>query len=90
MYLQRRAQFREVVEQFIRANSLDMDAGKLAYGELTLLPGHVLYPLNWRDNIHRQYLAEAARRNILPSLEEARRLFPGSLAVTWWAHSWGD
>jgi hypothetical protein len=49
----------------------------------------VLYPVNWRDNIHRLFIAETARRSAPHTIAEARQLFPDSIAVTYWAHSWG-
>lgn len=90
LYLYESDKFRELVRQFIRATALDLDAGELAWGDLDLLPGHVLYPVNWKDNIHREFIAAAERRSAPHTVAEARELFPGSIAVTYWAHSWGQ
>ncbi len=90
LYVHRRELFRTIVCRFIHACALDLDAQALGYGELALLPAHMLYPLNWHDDAHRQFKGEAAQRNILYGIPEAQRLFPRSVAVTWWAHSWGE
>lgn len=88
-YTQQRDLFDKIVRRFINACALDVDADALGQGELALLPAPVLYPLNWKDEAHRRFMGATARRNLLPDIPQARRLFPGSVAVTWWAHSWG-
>jgi hypothetical protein len=74
-----------------RAFALDrlgVAPGSIRFGELAVLSSHILYPINWKDRIHRRFLSEVEEKNMLHSAEEARLLFPGSVAVTWWAHSW--
>jgi inositol phosphorylceramide mannosyltransferase catalytic subunit len=89
-YTQQRELFSRIVHGFITTCALDIDPDALGYGELTLLPAPVMYPLNWKDEAHRQFMDATVRRNILHGVPEAQRLFPGSIAVTWWAHSWGE
>lgn len=59
-------------------------------GGLEILPGHVVYPINWSDNVHNKFRHKLKYEKRLLSIEEARELFPSSLAVTYWAHSWGE
>jgi mannosyltransferase OCH1-like enzyme len=88
LYLQQRELFAKIVRGFIGRCALELDADALEYAELALLPAHVMYPLNWKDEQHRQFMGATVRRNVLHDVPEARRLFPRSVAVTWWAHSW--
>ena len=52
------------------------------------MPGHVLYPINWADRIHRLFLNPRNRAGKMLSAEQAKLLFPNSVAVTYWTHSW--
>jgi hypothetical protein len=87
-YLAQPAALRAQVEAFVAKWKLDIDLAGLAQSSLTLLPGHVWYPLNWIDAIHDMFIREMLKEKKIIPLEEAQRMFPRSLAVTYWAHSW--
>ncbi len=81
-------EFQRSVHEFAARHALAVDGNALSFGPAKLLPSHVWYPLNWNDRVHYMFktqLRDAGRRY---SVEEARRLFPSSAAVTWWSHSW--
>lgn len=58
---------------------------------VTVLSAPVLYPLDWNDKVHDNFVRK-------PILNEGRyldrqsalQLFPSSLTVTYWSHSWED
>ena len=87
-YQRNRDAFRAETLAFVRKHAFDIDPDTIAFGELALLPGHVLYPINWKDKLHRQFLTRMNRDESWLSVEEARRYFPTSNAVTYWANSW--
>jgi mannosyltransferase OCH1-like enzyme len=57
-------------------------------GEVDIKSGHVLYPVDWSDSIHQNFRTDFLKKQRLLSVEEARHLFPKSVAVTYWTHSW--
>ena len=87
-YLAQPAALKAQVETFVAKWKLPVDVAALAQSSLTLLPGHVWYPLNWIDAIHDMFIREMLKEKKIIPLEEAQRMFPRSLAVTYWAHSW--
>lgn len=89
-YLDNPAGFAHRTREFIARHRLPVDEAALSFGELRLLPAPRLYPLNWCDPEHRIRIGEVIGQNRLIALSEARALFPQSLAVTYWAHSWED
>ena len=58
---------------------------------LAVLPGYALYPLDWGDQIHDQFLRKPMlqKKQVL-SDDMAQQLFPKSFTVTYWTCSWGD
>lgn len=57
--------------------------------QLGILPGFVFYPIDWNDRIHDAFV----RRPLLENQEVLsddylEKLFPSSVMVTFWAHSW--
>ena len=91
LYLSDKAAFRARVVDFVQRNALPVDAEALEFGKITILPSHIVYPLNWNDQIHARFLREikAPGGQIRLDDAEARKLFPVSVAVTFWAQSWG-
>jgi mannosyltransferase OCH1-like enzyme len=87
-YLRSRDAFRQATLAFVRRHGFALDPDAVPFGALALLPGHQLYPINWKDRIHRQFLGRMNREENWMSIEEARRYFPSSIAVTYWANSW--
>lgn len=87
-YLRDPEETRRYVLAFIARHGLAIDAAELKFSELTLVPGHVLYPINWADRIHRLFLNPRNRAGKMLSAEQAKLLFPNSVAVTYWTHSW--
>jgi mannosyltransferase OCH1-like enzyme len=87
-YLAQPAALKAQVETFVAKWKLPVDLAAVSQSSLTLLPGHVWYPLNWIDAIHDMFIREMLKEKKIIPLEEARRMFPKSLAVTYWAHSW--
>jgi inositol phosphorylceramide mannosyltransferase catalytic subunit len=57
-------------------------------GQMDIKPGHILYPIDWSDTIHQNFRSDFLQKKHLLSVEEARQLFPKSIAVTYWTHSW--
>ena len=79
--------FREVALDFVKRHKLDLDPARIAFGKLDLFPGHVFYPVNWNDQIHRRFLKQAFQAGQY-STESAASYFPTSIAVTYWTNSW--
>lgn len=57
-------------------------------GALALLPPETWYPLDWTNPIHRLLRADLLEHRALLTREEIRRVFPRSVLVTYWSHSW--
>lgn len=57
-------------------------------GQIDIKPGHFFYPIDWSDMIHQRFRIDFLQRRHLLSTQEARHLFPKSIAVTYWTHSW--
>ena len=70
----------------LAAQARNQDALKIS--KLVVLPGHILYPINWNDKIHQAFRTSVLEKKKVFSIAEARVLFPASLAVTYWSHSW--
>lgn len=90
LYLHQRKTFKQAIHEFVAECALDLDPEALEYGRLTVLPGHILYPLNWKDQIHRKFIGQMTEEKRLYSIAEAKELFPSSVAATYWTHSWRD
>ena len=90
-YLTDKAAFRDKVMDLVERNELPVDEAALELGRLSILPSHSLYRLSWYDRIHARFLREANVPGGSLRFEdaEARGLFPGSVAVTFWMKSWG-
>lgn len=56
-----------------------------------VLPGFVMYPIDWNDKVHDTFLRQpmVEKQQIL-SEEDVKKLFPSSVMVTYWTHSWKD
>jgi mannosyltransferase OCH1-like enzyme len=56
---------------------------------LAIMPPTTFYPLNWNDPIHDRFVRRpvVSERRLLTA-EETSILFPKSVMVTYWAHSW--
>lgn len=87
-YCADRNQFKAGVMEFIQRRSLKVDPDSLLFDDLELLPSHVWYPLSWNDQIHLAFRKQVLDEQRLYSLSEAQGLFPNSMAVTYWSHSW--
>ncbi len=60
-------------------------AGK---SRVTLMPGHVFFPLDWNDPFHDRFRRELRDAKQLLRREDALNLFPHSTTITYWSHSW--
>ncbi len=80
--------FRESVINFVARHHLQIDPNLLVFNKITILPGHVWYPLNWSDKIHHKFKSQLRTEKKLLTIPEARDLFPKSMAVTYWSNSW--
>jgi hypothetical protein len=89
-YQRNRDAFRARVSAFLDDVALNLDADRIRWGRLEIRPGHVFYPINWNDNLHQKFRKTLMADERILSVDEARELFPFSLAVTYWAHSWGE
>ncbi len=78
--------FKSNVKNFIDEKGLDVK--QISFAELEVLPGHLWYPLNWHDQIHQMFRQHVLENQTAFSLEQARALFPNSMAVTYWSHTW--
>lgn len=56
--------------------------------EIEVLPGHLVYPLNWADKLHDVLRRTVLKTGQLLSPEAARNFFPKAYVVTYWRHSW--
>jgi hypothetical protein len=72
----------------MQRHDLKINQSELKLSKLVLLPGHVIYPINWNDKIHQAFRNTTLEKKKIFSIAEAQALFPTSLAVTYWAHSW--
>lgn len=88
LYRADRAAFRRLVEEFIARHGLGLELSALEFGEVFILPGGVFYPLDWNNPEHFHFKADMLQLGRLYSVAQAREMFPGSLAVTYWTHSW--
>lgn len=88
LFLDKRSLWRAAVRSFIARYRLSIEADRLLESSLDLLAPHALYPLCWKNREHRGLLQEMRDRAQPLAADEVRRLFPDSLAVTYWAHSW--
>lgn len=88
VYRQDMPGFARTVRNFVEAYRLDVDLDRLRYDPIALQPAHKLYPLDWNDRIHQQFRVRILQSRRLLSRDEALKLFPKSVAVTYWAHSW--
>ena len=87
-YKQDQKRFVQGVVDFIERHDLPINLSQIEFDIAAAYPGHVFYPINWADNIHREYLESARSNGNLLGVEEAARMFPASYAVTYWTHSW--
>ena len=88
MYRGDRAAFRRMVDDFVVRHQLGVAPESLEYDDLQVLSGGKLYPLDWNNPEHFGFKADMLQQGRLYSVAEARSMFPGSLAVTYWTHSW--
>jgi len=65
-----------------------IDLYKKNHTRITLLPGHVLYPINWNDSLHQMFRSNMMQEKKIYSTEKMQQLFPSSIAVTYWSHTW--
>jgi mannosyltransferase OCH1-like enzyme len=63
--------------------------GESRASRLKIMPPTTFYPLNWNDPIHDRFVRRpvVSERRLLTA-EETSTLFPKSVMVTYWAHSW--
>ena len=88
IYSRQPDQFKKMILIFIQKKKLKINPDQLKFSKLTLLPSHLLYLINWNDLLHKAFRINTMKQQKIFSLAEARILFPTSLAVTYWAHSW--
>jgi mannosyltransferase OCH1-like enzyme len=79
---------KQKVGNFLRQRNIGISFESLRWGPVDVLPGHVLYPLDWTDRLHQMFRKRVLSEKLLLTTEDARKLFPHSLAVTYWTHSW--
>ena len=88
LYKSQPDRFKNIVNNFIQRHDLKINQDALKISKLVVLPGHILYPINWNDKIHQAFRTSVLEKKKIFSIAEARVLFPASLAVTYWSHSW--
>ena len=62
--------------------------GETSKSLITLMPGHVFFPLDWNDPFHDTFRRELRDADQLLSRDDALAMFPHSTTVTYWSHSW--
>jgi mannosyltransferase OCH1-like enzyme len=87
LFMRDRERAKSLCAQFCGTCRLDRSAEKDAANAIVIQPGHIWYPLNWKDSIHLMFRRDLMKSGRLPSIGEARELFPLSEAVTYWAHT---
>jgi hypothetical protein len=87
-YTNNHAGFVKLVGEFVDRRGLDVDPEKLRFGKMAIMLDPILYPINWQDETHRDLFGDVRSDNVLYSVEEARDMFPRSVAVTYWISSW--
>ena len=78
---------RELAQPVIRQLSKELQA-RLHAGKVELLPPNLWYPINWSDRLHRRLRRELISRRAILDPAEALALFPNSILVAHWTHSW--
>ena len=86
-YITNKTLFKDRVEEFLKRHSIVLEKS-IYFDEIAILQPHAFYPLNWNDKIHQIFKQKLLEEKQLFSKEEARKLFPSSLAVTYWTRSW--
>ena len=88
LYRNDRARFRAMVKRFLSRHPPESAPARLREGRISIYAAPALYPLNWKNKEHRALLLRLKAKPSPPDTEEACRMFPGSLAVTYWSYSW--
>lgn len=75
----------------IRSRLAENQDAERTKSEVGLLPGFVFYPIDWNDRIHDAFLRKPLNdeKKVL-SAEDVEKLFPQSMMVTYWSHSWEE
>jgi mannosyltransferase OCH1-like enzyme len=79
---------RRAIEEFLRLYPISFPRDRLKAHAPHIFAPHIWYPINWADNLHQIFRRSVLEEGYLPSVEEARRIFPHSDAVTYWLKSW--
>jgi mannosyltransferase OCH1-like enzyme len=78
---------RERAQPVIRRLSEELQA-RLHAGKVELLSPTLWYPINWNDRLHLRLRRELISQRVILGPAEALALFPNSVLVTYWTHSW--
>ena len=72
----------------VAARLTSAQRGRIRYGNVRVLSPHQWYPLDWTNFWHKQICTRLRnRQHVLPD-DTVNRLFPRSVTVTYWNHSW--
>jgi len=88
IYSENPKEAREKIARFIDQYQVSVDPDAIRYSDVRVLPGIEWYPLDWSDFFHQEFRTKLmAKKRVLPR-EDAKRMFPRSVAVTYWSHCW--
>lgn len=75
--------------QAIRAHLMPDQAPIPGPSHITLLPGYMIFPIDWSDLLHDRFVRRPfLRENKILDDSAAQQLFPKSHMVTFWRHTW--
>lgn len=77
---------KDLISDFFKKNFYENVT--LKWGGISILPSSTWYPIDWNNRADQMLRQKLINENILYSVEEARKIFPNSEAVTYWTHSW--
>jgi hypothetical protein len=66
------------------------DSSQYRFGQLTVLPPHIWYPINWANPAHQVLRRKMSKKKVVVVESSAQRSFQNSYVVNYWSHSWDD
>lgn len=73
----------------MRVRLTEAQQAKPHKSKITVLPPHVIFPLDWSDPVHDEFVRKPLlREGKVLEQEQAQRFFPKSTMLTLWSHTW--
>jgi mannosyltransferase OCH1-like enzyme len=81
---------KQVITEFINQHEIPLDVLIMDFSLVNIMEPNVWFPLNWNDDEHLEIRKKVLSNELFPNRHEALILFPGSEAITYWTHTWGE